>query len=86
MLKTAVVRARMEPKVKSAVEKILDKLGITTSEAINIFFRQVYLNKGLPFVIKVPNDELKKTVEDSRTGKSITKYNSTEELFAKLDI
>lgn len=86
MLKTAVVRARMEPKVKSAVEKILDKLGITTSEAINIFFRQVYLNKGLPFVIKVPNDELKKTVEDSRIGKSITKYNSTEELFAKLDI
>ena len=86
MLKTAVVRARVEPKVKGAVEKILDRLGLSTSEAINIFFKQVYLNKGLPFAVKLPNEELKEAVESSRQGKNITKYQSAEELFGDLKI
>jgi DNA-damage-inducible protein J len=86
MLKTAIVRARIEPKVKGAVEKILDKLGISTSEAINIFFKQVYLNKGLPFAIKIPNEELREAVESSRKGKNIVKYSSAEELFNELEI
>jgi len=86
MIKTAIVRARIEPKVKGEVEKILYKLGISTSEAINIFFKQVYLNNGLPFSIKIPNEELKEAVETSRHGKNITKYASAEEMFEKLEI
>ncbi|HXW53513.1 MAG TPA: type II toxin-antitoxin system RelB/DinJ family antitoxin [Myxococcota bacterium] len=86
MLKSAVVRARVEPQVKGAVEKIFDKLGISTSEAINIFFKQVYLNRGLPFAIKIPNEELKEAIESSRKGKNITKYSSAEEMFEKLDM
>jgi DNA-damage-inducible protein J len=86
MPKTAVVRARVEPKVKGSVEKILYKLGISTSEAINIFFRQVYLNKGFPFEIKLPNEALKEAVDSSRQGKNITKYESVEEMFGKLKI
>lgn len=86
MLKTAIVRARVEPKVKDMVEKILDKLGISTSEAINIFFRQVYLNKGLPFEIKLPNEELNEAVASSRKGKNITKHESIEEMFTELKI
>lgn len=85
MLKTAVVRARIEPKIKNSVEKIFDSLGMSTSEAISIFFRQVYLNKGLPFAVKLPNAELKKAVEQSRKGKTV-KYVSAEELFADLEI
>jgi len=86
MLKSAVVRARVEPEVKGAVEKIFDKLGMSTSEAINIFFKQVYLNKGLPFAIKLPTEELKEAVEESRRKRNITKYSSAEEMFEDLDI
>ncbi len=86
MLKTAVVRARVEPRMKGAVEKILDKLGLSTSEAKNIFFKQVYLNKGLPFAIKLPNEELKEAVESSRKSRNITKYESAEEMFTELKI
>ena len=86
MLKTAVVRARVEPRMKGAVEKILEKLGMSTSEAINIFFRQVYLNKGLPFAIKLPSEELKEAVETSRQGKNVTKHESIEEMFKALKI
>lgn len=86
MLKSAVVRARVEPQVKGTVEKIFGKLGLSTSEAINIFFKQVCLNKGLPFAIKVPNEELKQAVASSRKGKDVTKYSSAEEMFEELDI
>ena len=37
-------------------------------EAVNIFLNQVTLNKGLPFEVKIPNDETKKAIEDARKG------------------
>jgi DNA-damage-inducible protein J len=86
MLKTAIVRARIEPRMKDAVEKILDKLGLSTSEAINIFLKQIYLKKGLPFEIKLPNDELREAVEGSRKGKNISRYKTADELFMDLKI
>ena len=54
MAKEATVRARIEPQLKANVEDVLRKIGITTSEAITLFFKQVELNNGLPFPIGVP--------------------------------
>jgi DNA-damage-inducible protein J len=41
MARTAMVQARIEPELKSKVENILNALGINTTDAINIFFKQV---------------------------------------------
>ena len=54
MAKTANLYARIEPEVKEEAEQILNLLGIPTSNAINMFYKQIILNKGLPFDVKLP--------------------------------
>ena len=52
--KTANLYARIEPDVKEQAEQILTMLGIPTSSAINMFYKQIILNRGLPFEVKIP--------------------------------
>lgn len=52
--KTANLYARIEPDVKEQAENILSTLGITASNAINMFYKQIILNRGLPFEVKIP--------------------------------
>lgn len=52
--KSANLYARIEPEVKEQAEKILSALGIPASNAINMFYKQIILNKGLPFEVKIP--------------------------------
>ena len=40
-------------------------------EAVNIFLNQVALHKGLPFEVKIPNNETKKAIEEARKGINI---------------
>lgn len=54
MGKTANVYVRLDPQVKEQSEMILDKLGIPMSNAITLFLRQVILQRGLPFDVKLP--------------------------------
>lgn len=50
--KREIVRARIEVELKENVEKILDKLGLTHSEAIRLFYAHVILNGGIAFDLK----------------------------------
>ena len=52
--KSANLYARIEPDVKEQAEAILDALGIPASNAINMFYKQIILNRGLPFEVKIP--------------------------------
>ena len=51
----AVVYARIDPELKEEAENILSRLGITASGAINMFYRQIVLRKGIPFELSVPS-------------------------------
>lgn len=53
--KSANLYARIEPEVKEQAESILSALGIPASNAINIFYKQIILNRGLPFEVKIPS-------------------------------
>lgn len=55
-LKETYVRARVDDRLKRESEKILDALGLTTTEAIRIFLHQVRLHKGLPFDLRLKED------------------------------
>lgn len=55
MAKDETLHIRVNSKVKENAEKILDTLGISISEAVNIFLCQVNLVGGIPFEIKLPN-------------------------------
>jgi DNA-damage-inducible protein J len=54
MAKTANLYARIEPELKEQAEAILAALGIPASNAITMFYRQVILQQGLPFDVKLP--------------------------------
>jgi len=66
---------KLDVEIKAKAKEIFKELGITMGEAVNIFLSQVALQKGLPFEVKIPNDETKKAIEEARRGinmKSIT--------------
>lgn len=55
MAKTANVIARVEPEIKEQAEAILSQLGVPASMAINLLYRQIILNNGLPFSLTIPS-------------------------------
>ena len=52
--KTANLYARIEPDVKEEAEQILQTLGISVSSAINMYYKQIILQRGIPFEVKIP--------------------------------
>ena len=80
-MKTAVVHARIEPQTKQKAEGVLRKLGLTPTEAIRIFYRQILLRGGLPFPIEIPNKLMASTLEKSRRGEGIREFGSLEAMF-----
>lgn len=83
----------IDPILKDKVEKIYSGLGITLSEAINIFMKQSLLVGGIPFSVdyseKIFNDETEEAIREARAiveGKiSAKSYLSAKELFQELD-
>ena len=55
--KTANLYARIEPETKVCAESILESLGIPVSTAINMFYKQIILNNGMPFELKLPKNK-----------------------------
>lgn len=55
--KTANLYARIEPDVKEQAENILSSLGIPVSSAINMFYKQIILQRGIPFDVKLPTPQ-----------------------------
>ena len=84
MNKTATVRARLEPGLKSEVEEILDRLGLTASETVHLLYRQIQLQHGLPFDVRIPNDLTTRTLHASKAGRGVKRFGSKKELYADL--
>lgn len=85
MAKSANLYARIEPDLKEKAENILTALGIPASNAITMFYKQIILQNGLPFEVKLPehpldisrmtsaelNAELEKGYADAKAGRTI---------------
>lgn len=61
MQKTANLYARIEPELKNEAEAILSGLGVPVSNAINMFYRQIVIHRGLPFAVQFPVRQLPNT-------------------------
>ena len=84
-IKSAMVRARIEPELKTKAEKYFDILGLSTTQAITLFFKQVELHRGLPFEINIPNAETIAAMKEIEDGGG-KKFENAEELFKHLGI
>ena len=58
MARTSNVFARVEPEIKDQAEQVLNQLGIPMSNAIGLFLRQIVLQRGIPFEMKLPEKRL----------------------------
>ena len=74
MALNATVRARIDNKLKEEVEDILKQIGLTTSQAINLFMNRVKQERGIPFELKIPNAKTLQAMEDAdnNIGETIT--------------
>ena len=77
--KTAYIRARVRPRLKRDAEQVLDRLGMSTTDAISVFLKQVSLQNGLPFNIKIPNEETQAALREDLS--SAKEYTDVDELF-----
>ncbi|MDQ7095029.1 type II toxin-antitoxin system RelB/DinJ family antitoxin [Desulfosporosinus sp. PR] len=91
MAKSETLHIRVDPDVKADVEAMLSTLGLSTTEAVNIFLHQILLVGGLPFEVKYPqyNAETLAAMREARdiaTGKiPVKSYNSVAELMEDLN-
>jgi len=86
MVKIATVRARIEPRLKEEVEELFKKIGLSTTEAINLFYRQVKLRNGLPFNVVVPNKTTEKVFKDTDARRNLIRCEDVDDMFDKLGI
>jgi DNA-damage-inducible protein J len=84
MAKEAMIRARIEPHLKAEAESIFEELGLSITQAITLFYKQVKLNRGLPFEVRVPNRTTAKTFRDTDARRNIVRNKDKHGMVDKL--
>lgn len=84
MSKAATINARIEPALKMQAEAILHKVGLSTAEAIRLFYSQVCLQNGLPFEVKIPNKQTLHAIEELESGKG-ERFKSMQDVWDSID-
>ena len=83
--KTADVRTRIEPELKEDAQRVLAENGLTVSDAVRLFLRQVVLYKGLPFDVRTPNEATLRALQESQELQGKARFGSAKELFDGLE-
>jgi DNA-damage-inducible protein J len=86
MRKTAVISTRINPELKHNAEQVFKELGLTATQAITLFYKQVELERGLPFAVRVPNDVTANALEKAKTRRELESFNTLDDLFEDLGI
>ena len=81
MTKSAVVHARIDADLKAGAETILKQIGVSSAEAIRMFYRQIEMNNGIPFDVKIPNKLTSETLAKSQKGNDIYHAKDADDLF-----
>lgn len=86
MSKSAMVRARLEPDLKEHAEDVFQKLGLSVTQAITLFYKQVELQNGLPFKVGLPNKLTQETFDKTDAGKELNTSKNIDDMFGKLGL
>jgi DNA-damage-inducible protein J len=84
MAKTAYINTRIDKKLKADTEKVLEQIGVSTSDLMTMTFKQVVIQQGLPFEVRIPNKETRKAIRDLEAGKGKIYRGSTKDIFDSL--
>ena len=86
MPKSASIHARIQPELKEEAEAILKELGLNATQAITLFYQQIRLTRGLPLVVRMPNETTRQTLDDTDAGQNRVYCRDAEDLFARLKL
>ncbi len=86
MSKSARIEARIDEDLKEAAEAVFTQLGMSPSEAIRIFYRQVELHNGLPFDVRIPNEATREAIEEAEQHpERLIRHERVEAMFQSWD-
>lgn len=85
-MKTTTISARIDSETKEKVERIFEKLGLTASQAIALFYKQVEQQRGLPFPADLPNETTQKALEEAEDQERLLRFDTTDDFYADLGI
>jgi DNA-damage-inducible protein J len=81
----AVVRARIDERVKREAAEVLSEIGLTVSDAFRLMMVRIAKEKALPFEPLIPNAETIEAMEAARRGEFVGEFKTVHELFADLN-
>ncbi len=84
MSKNASLNIRTTEEIKKGAEVILDGLGLNISSAVNLFLKQVINYKGIPFDLRLPNQETLQAMGDINHHRDLESADTVEEMFQKI--
>jgi len=77
---------RVEDKFYNEAKEVFQKFGLSFGDAVNIFLAKVAMERGFPFDLTLPSDELEKRVKNLEDNKNTQTYKKANELFDDLGI
>ena len=83
MTQEAKISSRIDAELKKQGDSILAELGINSSQAITLFYKQIVRQRGLPFAIRMPNDETIEALNEDLSEKQ--RFSSIEALMDDLN-
>ena len=84
-MNTEPTSLRLDADAKKAAYAIFKAVGLKPAQAINLFLRQVALNKGLPFPVSIPNADTLAAMDELEQGGG-KKFETTDDFFRDLGI
>lgn len=83
VLKTTDVRCRIEEDLKESATAVLQSCGLSISDAMRLFLRQVVATQGLPFEVRVPSEKTARALAQAREIRR--QFESVDEMLRELD-
>ncbi|HEY3286288.1 MAG TPA: type II toxin-antitoxin system RelB/DinJ family antitoxin [Gemmatimonadaceae bacterium] len=85
MAKSATVRARVAPQLKNRAERVLEKLGLSATTAITLYYEQIVRRRAIPFDVALPNATTRRAMRDAETARGLSTARDVRSLRARLE-
>ena len=83
LLKTTDVRCRIDEDLKERATAVLNACGLSLSDAMRLFLRQVVTTQGLPFEVRVPSEKTARAMTQARTIRQ--QFDSIDDMLRDVD-
>jgi DNA-damage-inducible protein J len=84
MPKDAYINARVDRRLKAKAEKVLRRVGVSTTDVVTMLLHQIVLRRGVPFDVRVPNAETRRAMAELEQGAGEKFDGAAEDLFEKV--